>query len=75
MVTNNHVIDEEIIKENKEIIVTLNDDKEKIKINIENRKIYTNEKYDVTIIEIKENIKNYLELDIFDDINIYNRTI
>ena len=51
MVTNNHVIDENYIKENKEIQITLYDDKEKkiIKLN-DNRKIYTNKQYDITII-------------------------
>ena len=78
MITNNHVLDEEIIKENNKIIVAINDDKEEIKINLENRKIYTNKEYDVTIIEIKEKINNYLELDnnIFkENINIYYEDI
>ena len=81
MLTNNHVIDEEIIKNNNKIIVTINDDKEEIEINLNNKKLYTSEKYDVTIIEIKEEknkIKKYLELDnnIFkENINIYNKTL
>ena len=51
-----------------------------IKIN-DNRKIYTNEKYDTTIIEIikdKDEIDNFLELDdnIFNEyINVYNKSI
>ena len=53
--TNNHIIDEKIIKENKNIYVTLNDNKEKINIIIDdNRKIYTSKQYDTTIIEIKK---------------------
>ena len=55
-ITNNHVIDEEIIKGNDIIKVSLND--EKVKINIEindNRKIYTNIEYDITIIESRKN--------------------
>ena len=82
MLTNNHVIDEEIIKNNNKIIVTINDDKEKIEINLNNKKLYTNKKYDVTIIEIKEEeknkIKKYIELDnnIFNDNSIkYNETL
>ena len=79
MVTNNHVIDENYIKENKEIQITLYDDKEKkiIKLN-DNRKIYTNKQYDITIIEInkkKDNINNFMEIDekIFKNSNeIYN---
>ena len=35
MITNNHIIDEEIIKENNNIRVTLNDDKRKIDIKID----------------------------------------
>ena len=83
LITCNHVIDEEIIKKNDNIIVTLNNDKEKKIINLnKNRKIYTNskERYDTTIIEIKEedNINKYLDLDVhlFDDIhNICNENI
>ena len=82
MLTNNHVIDEEVIKNNNKIIVTINDDKEKIEINLNDKKLYTNKKYDVTIIEIKEEeknkIKKYIELDnnIFDDNSIiYNETL
>ncbi len=67
MMTNNHVIDEKYIKENNEILITLNDDKEEkvIKIN-DKRKIYTNKEYDTTIIEIKQkedNINNFMEID------------
>ncbi len=83
LITCNHVIDEEIIKKDDNIIVTLNNDKEKKIINLnKNRKIYTNkkERYDTTIIEIKEgdNINKFLDLDVhlFDDIqNICNENI
>ena len=56
MMTNNHVIDEKYINENKIINISISDNKEikNIKINKE-RIIYTNEEYDTTIIEIKEN--------------------
>ena len=66
LMTNNHVINDEYLKNNNEINISLND--EKIQINIlinNNRKIYTNEKYDITITEIIETdkINNYLEID------------
>ena len=85
MITNNHIINEEIIKENNILRVTLNNDKDYIDIKInENTKIYTSSEkvYDTTIIDIKsvkekEKIK-FLELDksIFEDIsNIYNENV
>ena len=68
LITNNNVINEEIIKNNKIIRVTLNDDKihKKIRIN-EERKIYINKKYNITIIEInpkEDDINDFLEFDI-----------
>ena len=66
LITNNHIIDEEIINENEKIEVSINDDKEYKIIELKNKKIYTNKEYDTTIIEInkeKENINNYIELD------------
>ncbi len=66
LMTNNHIIDKNTINNISELIVTLNDDEDEkiIKIN-KNRKIYTSEKYDTTIIELKEEdkINNYLEFD------------
>jgi len=64
LVTACHVINKSDI--NKSITITLNDDNYKKSLKIDNeRMIYTNEKLDVTFIEIKEkdNINNYLELD------------
>ena len=71
LITTNHIINTKIIKESDNIIISLNNEKEKKTINIdENRKIYISEKYDVSIIEIKEedNINKFIELDkdIFD---------
>ena len=68
MMTNNHVIDEKYIKENNNIELTLNDDNinKTIILNNNNRKIYTNKEYDITIIEIKyekDKINNFMELD------------
>ena len=67
MITNNYVIDQKYINENDKIKITINDDKEeKVIILNNNRKIYTNEEYDTTIIEIKpeiDKINNFMELD------------
>ena len=77
--TNYHVIDDNFIKENKNITVSLNDDTEYKNIGIDNKIIYTSKKYDITIIEIKkENINDFLELDenIFNENPIlYNESI
>ena len=68
LMTNYHVIDDNIIKENKNIIVTLDDDSEDkiIELDTSKKKIYTSDKYDTTIIEIKkgkEKINDFLDLD------------
>ena len=56
LMTNNHVLGEEDIKPNKQINISLNNDKKKLKITIdESRKVFTSVKYDVTIIEMKPN--------------------
>ena len=52
LITNNHIINEEIIKRKEEIIIEIN--KESKRIELDNRIKYTNKEYDVTIIEIKE---------------------
>ena len=82
MMTNYHIIDDNYIKENDKIKITFNDDKEKVTILLGNRIIYTNEKYDITIIEIKDEkdkIKNYMKIDekyLYDDSNIiYDNSI
>ena len=65
MITNNHVINEEILKKEKFISIELNGLMKNIQIN-DNRIKYTNREYDITIIEIipkKDNICNFLELD------------
>jgi V8-like Glu-specific endopeptidase len=49
LITNNHVIDEKILKEYNEIIVKLYDNKKKY---IVIKDYYTSKKYDTTIIEI-----------------------
>ena len=73
LITNNHILDEEAIKNNKKIEFIMFNKEKKIKKEIimdESRKRYTfkNEKegIDITIIEIKpniDNINNFLEID------------
>ena len=65
-ITNNHILTREMLNQNNAKITS--DIKEKsdiLELNLNNRKKYTNEDQDITIIEIKKNdeIKNYLELD------------
>ena len=65
-ITNNHIIDENILyKEDSKIEIEIMEEKDIKMINLDNKKKYTNKEYDITIIEIKEedNINNYLELD------------
>ena len=84
IMTNYHVLNGNHFKENNEINLFLNDDKEVkvIKLGID-RKIYFNKDYDIAIIEIIEDdgIDKFLELDenifkeetkaYFEDISIY----
>ena len=69
LITNNHVLSEKDIAINQKIQCLLKDDSEiKAIIMDENRKKYTSEKYDTTIIEIKPkddniNINSFLEID------------
>ena len=66
LMTNHHVLNENEISDGKIITISLNNETviKNIKIDY-NRKRYTNEKFDVTIIELleKDNINNYLTLD------------
>ena len=67
LITNYNIINDTYVKNNQIIKISMNDDKVEIDIEIKNRKIYLSEKYDTTIIEIKNSDKNinvnYLELD------------
>ena len=68
LITNNFVINRDDILNNKSISIYLNIDKKIKTIKLDdNRTIYTNEKFDITIIEIKEKedkLNNkYLEFD------------
>ena len=60
IVTNNHVINEKYLNKEKEIIIKMNDgNKTEIKaINIKNKFYYTNEYYDITIIQIESKKDN-----------------
>ena len=67
LITNNHILNENEIKNNKIIKISINNKVNEIEID-SSRKIYTNsdENIDITIIEIKESkdgIYNYLEID------------
>ena len=59
LITNHHLINDKYLETNKIIKLSLNDDKIIKTINIDNnkRRIYSNKKYDTTIIEIIENDK------------------
>ena len=69
LVTNNHVLKKDDITEGKIIRFSTNNEEHKFEIKIdENRKKYTNEKYDITFIEIKKdtdniNINSFLDID------------
>ena len=66
LITNNHVINDSILKKPNAIIpLDIEEEANTKYLNLNNRINYTSEKYDTTIIELKENdeIKNYLQLD------------
>jgi hypothetical protein len=69
LITNNHILNEEDLKINNQIVLSINNDIFTYKINIDNsRKIYTEKDlYDITLIEIKEsdgiNLNCFLEVD------------
>ena len=66
LITNLRFITEECLNENKEIIVSRNDDKETLIIDLKvEREKYFSKQYGITAIEIKEKdqIKDYLEYD------------
>jgi len=64
LLTNNHVLNGNDIKLNKEIIIEYKNKIKRIKIT-ENRKIYTNKELDYTCIEIldEDNIEEYFKID------------
>ena len=81
LITSNHLINEKMIQQNSIINLFLNDDKEEKNIELnENRRIYTNKEYNITIVQIKkkkDKIRKFLELDenVFrDSPDIFNET-
>ena len=67
LMTNNHIIEEQDIIDNKIITIYLNYENKERNIKLDKERLwYTNKYFDTTIIEIKENndnIKFFLELD------------
>ena len=74
LITNNHVINDQLLNKKDAKISIYIEDQNSRKIDLNNRMKYTNEEFDITIIEIKDkdDINNFLELD--DDLidNIIN---
>ena len=66
LITNNHIVKGDFLKmNNSKLLVDIKENAEIIELDLNNRMKYTNEEFDITIIEIKEEdvIINYLELD------------
>ena len=65
LITNNHLINKEILDNNEIITIKIKGELNEIRFNLKNRIKYTSEIYDTTIIEIKEedNINHFLKLD------------
>ena len=64
LMSNNHIITEKILKSEEKLYIEINNEEKKIRLN--GRIKYTNEKYYITIIEIKpeiDRIYNFLEID------------
>ena len=82
LITNYHIINDNILENEKQINIYINDYCKQINID-KNRKIYSskNDEYDIMIIKLKEEdgIKDYLKIDpnIFDDNweNIYKKEL
>ena len=65
-ITNNHIINKDLLnKKNAKIKLDIKAEEDTKELSLNNRMKYTNEEYDITIIEIKpeDKINNYLELD------------
>ena len=65
LITNNHIINEQYLSSENDIDISINNISKKIN-DLKIRKTYTNENYDITIIEIfpdKDNIHDFLEVD------------
>ena len=79
LITNNHIINKKLLfKDNTIIEINIEKETNIKKLNLNNRMKYTNEEFNITIIEIKneDEINNYFELDdniINDIINNINK--
>ena len=70
LITNNHVLGKDDINKNKNIAITINENKDYRNLYIGERKKFTDPELDITFIEIypkKDNIENFLDID--DDID------
>ena len=77
LITNNHVLNANDIKENEKIILSFDKIKKTIEIT-NSRKTYTDDKLDITIIEIKPNIdkiNNFLDVDDYNNKNYKDEDI
>ena len=65
LITNNHIIDDNLLNKNSKITIKIKDDPEQKNLRLGERMKYTNKDNDITIIEIKkeDQITNFLELD------------
>ena len=66
LITNNHVINENLLfQENERISIEIKAENDNKYLNLNNRIKYTNQEFDITIIEIKDEdkINSFLELD------------
>ena len=67
LITNNSIINEDILKKkDSKIFIEIQGENKNKEITLSNRKNYTSKKYNITIIEIKkeDKINNYLELEL-----------
>ena len=75
LITNNHIINGQLLYQNDAtILLKIKEESKIIQLCLNNRIKYTNEKFDITIIEIQKNdsIKDYLELDDIINKDIFN---
>ena len=67
IITNNHILEEEDILPGKTINLSINDGPNKFILIDESRKTYTSQKYDISIIEMKQidsiNMNSFLDVD------------
>ena len=78
LLTNNHVLNKDSILPGKMIYISMNNERKKFKIKLDKeRKVYTSEKYDITMIQIKKkdnlntNIFFEIDNDIYQDLSFF----